>query len=119
MTEYSTSVPHSTQAQPLEYMTATYAKVIGFMNGKTYLKSQTGILYDAYSKKKIGVWNEVNNANKFQELTSENEEYWNKVNNAYSTLMKKKGDLKMKEIFSLYNACENTNKFGSRVDSCR
>ena len=110
-----------------EQVSQTYAKVIGLLNGKTYLKSQAGVLYDAYTKKQVGVLNEMNSRVKeFQELNADQEEYWKKSYNAYSELMKKRSEEKRTTVcqmmFERYNACD-INSFvankGSRVDSCR
>jgi len=105
-----------------EFKTQMFDKVISLMNNKTYLKSQAGDLYDAYSKKQVGKWSEINRNNEFEVLDSSGDVYWDKSYNAYSLLMRKQEDKKnskQADIFALYEECNKV--FGSkhRVDSCR
>jgi len=105
-----------------EYNTTMFDKVISLMNNKPYLRSQTGDLYDAYSKKQVGKWSDVNRNNEFEVLDSSGDVYWSKSYNAYSLLMTKQEDKKnskIANIFTLYEECNQVFRTKSRVDSCR
>ena len=105
-----------------EYNMTMFDKVISLMNNKPYLRSHTGELYDAYSKKQVGKWSEVNRNNEFEVLDSSGDVYWSKSLNAYSLLMKNEEDkknMKLPAIFALYEECNNVFRTKSRVDSCR
>ena len=105
-----------------EYNMTMFDKVISLMNNKPYLRSHTGDLYDAYSKKQVGKWSEVNRNNEFEVLDSSGDVYWSKSYNAYSLLMTKQEDKKnskIANIFARYEECNNVFRTKSRVDSCR
>ena len=105
-----------------EYNTHMFDKVISLMNNKPYLRSHTGELYDAYSKKQVGKWSEINRNNEFEVLDSSGDVYWSKSYNAYSLLMRNKEDKKnskLPAIFALYEECNQVFRTKARVDSCR